>query len=235
MRTINRIVIVMALLVLMVLVTAVCVLPHVILGNVGRWLVNAGRYFNNVEPALRLALGILLALILDAVILFLIFLEVQPAHRRFIRVQQVTGGMATISTDSIKQQVMYKLDPIPGVLNVSPKIEAKGDKVKALVEVEVSAGSDVPELATELMGAVKTVLTDNLGLQVYGQPEVRINVAANPAPVVKKLPPQPEKPVQERPAPERPRDAAPEIPPRARISEGRIAPPALPTEEDHEA
>jgi hypothetical protein len=235
MSTINRVVIVVALLALMALLTAVCVLPHVILTNVGQWLVDLGRYFNSVQPAWRLVLGLLLALLLDIVILFLIFLEVRPAHRRFIRVQQVTGGMATISTDSITQQLTYQLDPIPGVLKVAPRVTAKGDKVRATVDVEVGAGSDVPDLATELMEAVKTVLADSLGLQVYGQPEVRIKVAPSPTPVVKK--PQPKK---EKPAPEMPRQTPPEIPPQVPAEtpvevpppQELAGPPPLPTEED---
>lgn len=227
MNTLNRVVIVVALLALMALVTAVCVLPHILLTNVGEWLVNLGRYFNTVQPVWRLILGLLLALFLNVVILFLIFLEVRPEHRRFIRVQQVTGGMATISTDSITQQVAYKLDPIPGVLKVSPKINAKGDKVRAVVDVEVAAGSDVPDLASQLMEAVKTVLADSLGLQVYGQPEVRIKVAASPTPVVKK--PQP---VKEKPAPEEPRQPLPEKPIEVPPPQEWAGPPPLPTEED---
>ncbi|MFN2285649.1 MAG: alkaline shock response membrane anchor protein AmaP [Anaerolineae bacterium] len=235
MNTINRVIIVVALLALMALLTAVCVLPHVILTNVGQWLVDLGHYFNSVQPAWRLVLGLLLALFLNIIILFLIFLEVRPAHRRFIRVQQVTGGMATISTDSITQQLAYQLDPIPGVLKVAPKVTAKGDKVRAIVDVEVAAGSDVPNLATELMEAVTTVLADNLGLQVYGQPEVRIKVAASPTPVVKKPQPKKEKPAPETPhqtQPETPPQLPPETPSETPPSQEWAGPPPLPTEED---
>jgi hypothetical protein len=235
MNTINRVIIVVALLALMALLTAVCVLPHVILTNVGQWLVDLGHYFNSVQPAWRLVLGLLLALLLNIIILFLIFLEVRPAHRRFIRVQQVTGGMATISTDSITQQLAYQLDPIPGVLKVAPKVTAKGDKVRAIVDVEVAAGSDVPNLATELMEAVTTVLADNLGLQVYGQPEVRIKVAASPTPVVKKPQPKKEKPAPETPhqtQPETPPQLPPETPSETPPSQEWAGPPPLPTEED---
>ena len=230
MSTINRVIIVVALLALMALLTAVCVLPHVILTTVGQWLVDVGLYFNSVQPVWRLVLGLLLALFLNIVILFLIFLEVRPAHRRFIRVQQVTGGMATISTDSITQQLAYQLDPIPGVLKVAPKVTAKGDKVRAVVDVEVGAGSDVPALATELMEAVTMVLADNLGLQVYGQPEVRIKVAPSPTPVVKK--PQPKK---EKPAPEIPPQIPPAIPVEVPPAQEWAGPPPLPAEEDRRA
>lgn len=222
MNTINRVVLVVALLGLMALLTAIFVLPHIIFTSVGQWMLDVGRYFNGIQPAWRLVLGLLLALIVDAGILLLIFLEVRPGGQRFIRVQQVTGGMAAISTESISQQLAYRLDPIPGVLKVVPRVNAKGDKVRAVIDVEVAAGSDVPDLATELMEAVKMVLTDNLGLQVYGQPEIRMRVAPSPAPVVKKIQPEPEKPRQT--PPEKPI----EVPP----PQAWDAPPPLPVEED---
>lgn len=200
MNTINRVIIVVALLALMAALTAVCVVPHVIFTTVGQWMVELGRYFDSAQPAWRLILGLLLAVALDIILLLLIFLEVRPGPRRFIRVQQVTGGMATISTESITQQLAYQLDPIPGVIKVTPKVNAKGDKVRAIVDVEVTAGSDVPALATELMEAVKTVLADSLGLQVYGQPEVRIKVAPGPTPVIKKTRPAPEEPLPPQPS-----------------------------------
>jgi hypothetical protein len=211
----------------MALLTAIFILPHLIFTNVGQWMMNVGRYFNTIQPAWRFVLGLLLALIVDAGILLLIFLEVRPGGRRFIRVQQVTGGMAAISTESIAQQLTYRLDPIPGVLKVAPRVAAKRDKVRAVVDVEVAAGSDVPDLATELMEVVKTVLADSLGLQVYGQPEVRIKVAASPTPVVKK--PQP---VKERPAPEEPRQPPPELPVEVPPPQEWAGPPPLPVDEE---
>jgi len=227
MNTVNRVVLVIALLGLMALLTAIFILPHLIFTNVGQWMMNVGRYFNTIQPAWRFVLGLLLALIVDAGILLLIFLEVRPGGRRFIRVQQVTGGMAAISTESIAQQLTYRLDPIPGVLKVAPRVAAKRDKVRAVVDVEVAAGSDVPDLATELMEVVKTVLADSLGLQVYGQPEVRIKVAASPTPVVKK--PQP---VKERPAPEEPRQPPPELPVEVPPPQEWAGPPPLPVDEE---
>ena len=131
---------------------------------------------------LRWVGGVLLALILDAILAFLIFLEVRRTRKQYIRVQQVTGGMATISTESIVQQLQHNLEPIADVVKVAPKINAKRDKVKAIVDVEVRAGTDVPGMATTLMGMVQRVLTESLGLQVYGQPEVRIKVLPGPLP-----------------------------------------------------
>ncbi|HQE93221.1 MAG TPA: hypothetical protein PLH19_10265 [Anaerolineae bacterium] len=223
MNTVNRVVLVVILLALMVALTAVFVLPHILLTQVGEWMIRAGQYFNQLQPAWRLAGGVFLALIVDLLLLFLIFLEVRPTRKRFIRVQQVTGGMATVSAESIVQQLVYRLDSLPNVIKVVPKVHAKKDKVQAIVDVEVEAGANIPNLATELMETVKTILSGNLGLQVYGQPEVRIKVAPAPATVVKKTRSTAEKPLPSQP-----------IVPAEKPQEWG-GPPPIPVEEDRKA
>lgn len=223
MNTVNRIVLVVILLALMVALTAVFVLPHILLTQVGEWMIRVGQYFNQLQPAWRLAGGVFLALIADLLLLFLIFLEVRPTRKRFIRVQQVTGGMATVSAESIVQQLVYKLDSLPNVIKVAPKVHAKKDKVQAIVDVEVEAGANIPNLATELMETVKTILSGNLGLQVYGQPEVRIKVAPAPTTVVKKTRSTAEKPLPPQPI----------VP--AEKPQERSGPPPIPVEEERKA
>jgi hypothetical protein len=181
MNTINRIVIVLVLVVLAITMTAVFILPHVILSQLGEWFSAWGTYFYQFKyPIVRLGLGVLLAAGFDVAVLLLIFLEVRGQRKRFIRVQQVQGGMATVSSESITQQLKYKLDPVPGVLEVKPNLKAKGDQVQAQVEVRVAPGTNVPAMARELMTMVRTVLVEDLGLQVHGEPEVRIKVASGP-------------------------------------------------------
>ena len=91
------------------------------------------------------------------------------------------------------------------------------------MDVQVAAGADVPGLATHLMEMVKTVLAGSLGLQVYGQPEIRIKVAPAPASVVKKAPAPVESPLPPQPAApiEKPQEWA--------------GPPPLPGSEDRRA
>ena len=208
MNIFNRVVVVLTLLILIVVVTATAVIPHIILADVGAWLSDWGGYFGRLQPAWRLIGGIVIALIFDVIALVLLYLELRPKRKSYIRVQQVRGGMATIETDSIIQQLKYRLDSIPGVLEVEPKVNAKRDKVQATVDVEVSAGVNVPERAGQLMNVVQSVLADDLGLQVYGKPQVRIKVAkpTGKPPVIQPEPqPQPEpepQPFEPEPTPE---------------------------------
>jgi len=181
MNTFNRIVIVVSLLVLIPLVTVFLVIPHVILSDVGRWATDVGRQLWAADVPVRLGIGLLAALIFTVLALVLVFLELRPRRKRFIRVENLTGGMATIGIESVVRQLEYRLDPIPDVIAVKPEIQAKRGKVQALVHVNMAAGVNVPQVASRLVEEVKDVLGTELGLRVAGEPEVRINVLAQPA------------------------------------------------------
>jgi len=175
-NTVNRVFIVILCLVLMVVLTALFLIPHEVLISLGEWMAQWGRYFLSRSPWTRLGIGVVLALIVDLGLAFVIFLEVKRPRKRDIRVQQATGGMVTISIDSVVEQLKYALDPMEGVIEVDPHIKAKGDKVQAVVDVTVTKGRNIPTMAQQLVREVKNALTQDLGLEVAGDPEVRIRV-----------------------------------------------------------
>jgi hypothetical protein len=163
-------------LVLIVSLTAFFIIPQIILRDLGEWFMGWGRYFGTITPWVRIVVGVLLAAVIDLLLILLIYLEVRPTRKRFIRVQQVSGGMANISTESVTQLLQHKLDPEPGVIQVSPRIRAKGNRVAATVDVGVTPDAKVPETASRLIRITQSVLTDELGLRIAGQPEVRVTV-----------------------------------------------------------
>jgi hypothetical protein len=202
MNTFNRVVIVVLLLILIPVMSVLFVIPHSVLYNTGDWMRDLGERLWDMRPILRLPIGILLALAFDALAALLIYFEVRPKRKRFIRVEELSGGMATLSVESITQQLEYHLDPLANVIKVSPEIKAKGNKVQAVVDVTVTPGANVPQMATKLVERVKRVLVEDLGLRVAGDPQIRMRVAPRPA----------GKKVQERRAPEEPRPAVPSKP-----------------------
>jgi uncharacterized alkaline shock family protein YloU len=175
-NTVNRVFIVILCLVLMVALTTLFLIPHEVLIRLGEWMAQWGHYFLSRSPWARLGIGVLLALIVDVGLAVVIYLEVKRKRKRYIRVQQAAGGMVNISIDSVVEQLKYKLDPVTGVVEVKPNIKAKGDKVQAVVDVTVTKGHNIPTMAQQLVQEVKTALAQDLGLEVAGDPEVRIRV-----------------------------------------------------------
>ncbi len=202
MNAFNRIVIVLLLLILIPVLSYFFIVPHVVLGELGAWATAMSQTLWQMNPVMRLAGGIAAAVVVDILFLFLIYLELRRPKKKYIHVQKITGGVATLSVDSIVQQIQYRLDPVEGVIKVKPEVTAKGQKVRVAVDVLVQAGYNLPELASRLVDEVKEVITHDLGLQPAGDPVIRMKVSAPPKgrkPVVPSLPksePEGEKPIE---------------------------------------
>jgi hypothetical protein len=175
-NTLNRAVIVIMCLVLIAALTALFVLPQIVLTAVGQWMLNWDRYIQPMDPWGRLGVGVALAVVIDIALAIVIILEIRRPRSRFLRVQQVAGGMANISTDSVVELLQHRLEPLPGVIRVTPKIRAKGNRVTAWVDAGVARGTNVPQVANKLIKVIQLVLTEELGLQIAGQPEVQVTV-----------------------------------------------------------
>jgi len=179
-NTLNRVVIVIVCLALIATLTALFLLPQIVLIAVGQWMLDWGSYIQGIEPWVRLGTGIAIAVVIDIALAIVIILEVRRPRSRFLRVQQVAGGMANISTDSVVELLQHRLEPLAGVIRVTPKIRAKGNRVTAWVDVGVARGTNVPQTANRLIRAIRSVLTKELGLQIAGQPEVQVTVVQPP-------------------------------------------------------
>lgn len=179
MNILNRIVLVVLMLGLIFSLTLLLIFPDQILSAVGQFLLDWGQYFARVDqqqPMLRLGIGIGLVLIIDLLILLFIILEVKPSRKKFVKLEKASGGTATISVDSINRQLLYKLDPLPGVVKVNPVVRPKGNAVQAQIDVEVAGDSAVPQMADHLLSIAKQTINDDLGLVIAGEPQVRIKV-----------------------------------------------------------
>jgi hypothetical protein len=183
MNIFNRIILVMVLLGLILVVTAVFIFPDQILVLVGQFLVDWGQYFTWVDQEqqlFRLGISIFLAAIIDLILVLLIFLEIKPKRQRFIKVEQVNGGNAKVSLDSITRQLLYRLDPLPGVIKVTPTIRPKGNKIQAMIDVTVTRELAVPQMADRLIITAKQAVGEDLGLVLVDAPQIRIKVVDIP-------------------------------------------------------
>jgi len=200
-NTLNRVVIVIVCLALIAALTALFLLPQIVLVAVGQWMLNWDGYIQGIDPWVRLGVGVALAVVIDIALAIVIILEIRRPRSRFLRVQQVAGGMANISTDSVVELLQHRLEPLPGVIRVTPKIRAKGNRVTAWVDAGVGRGTNVPRTANKLIKVIQLVLTEELGLQIAGQPEVQVTVVQPPSPALAgaepaSAPPLPRSPLQ---------------------------------------
>jgi hypothetical protein len=177
MNVFNRVTIVVLALAAIVAVTAICLFPDFFierLSELAQWL-------NGIQPRLALVdrlilIGIFVAV--DFVLLLLVVLELRRPGAKAVRVQQVEGGTALLTADSIKRRLAFHIDGLPDVVGVKPQVQIKGDTVRVAVDVQTSAAVNVPGMAREIVSVIRMVITETMGLKLKGVPQVNIRTGS---------------------------------------------------------
>ncbi len=180
MNTLNRIVLVIFLLLGIVVCTLTLVAPLPVLQLFVNQVNALLDFLERLQWFVRVPAGIVIALILDAFFIFLIFLEVRKPSRKSIQVEKTEGGEVQISVASIADRIHYEVDQLPGVLKVKPKVSGKRGGVVVELDVETSAKINVPDKSAEILDVARMVIEDKMGLKLAQPP--RVNLRAMPYP-----------------------------------------------------
>jgi hypothetical protein len=175
-NTFNRVVIVIACLVLMAALVALFIFPGTILTAVGEWMLAWGQIFQDGQVWPDAAIGVLAALLVVFLLGLVIFWQLRSRRGEFVRVQRVNGGMAKVSTESAKEMLEHQLSFVPGVVDIESQVRARGNRVGVQVAANVVRGTNVPEAANQIIKETQRVFTDELGLHIEGAPEVSVTV-----------------------------------------------------------
>ncbi len=181
MNTVNRVVLVVLLLAVMVLCSFVLVLPVETLRTIAQQAGGLADSLARVRPVVRLPVGILLAVIVNLVAILLIILEVGRRAPTSIKVEQVTGGEATLGVASIGDQLKAEIKQLPGVMQVKPKVSAKRKGVVVEIDAKIAAETGVPGEAEKIVETVRRVVEEKMGLRLGRPPRVNIE-AVRPSP-----------------------------------------------------
>ncbi len=181
MNAVNRVLVVVLLVIAIPLCTILLVLPMPVLGAVEGQLTALVGFLDILQPLVRVALGILLALALDAIFVLLIVLEVRRPRPKAIRVRQAAGGEVQIVVTSIADRLEYETNLLAGVLRSKAKVSAKRGGVVVELDVETAAGVNVPEKAGQIVEAAQQVVEEKMGLKLARPPKVNLRAVPYPA------------------------------------------------------
>lgn len=177
MNLINRLIIILALIVALVIVTAACLFPDFFIQQ----LVIFADRMERVEPRIMLQdrlILIAIAAVVDLVLILFLLLQFRRSAPKSVRIQRVEDGTALLSADSIQKRLAFYIDGLPEVVNVQPKVRIKKDTVAVAVDVQTSADVDVPSKAREIVSVIRMVVTETMGLALHGEPQVNIRTAS---------------------------------------------------------
>lgn len=133
----------------------------------------------NVSTLTRLLI-ILLGLLWLVVDVILLWLELRrPAAVSTVRIRQVTGAEAELTTESIEGRLAYNIDQLPDVIRVSPAVIGRGKGVEVILDVETQPDIDVPAKTEEIINVAREVIEERMGLELA---RIRVNIRHAPVP-----------------------------------------------------
>lgn len=178
MNIVNRVIIVLLLLAVLVGVTLACFFPDQAisgLSNTADWF--AERTTPGVDTVDRLYL-VAVAAVVDVAVVLLLLLELRRPKPKEVQVQDVSGGTATVTVESIRQRLAFYIDGLVDVVKATPQVTVRGGAVAVSMDVETSAVVNVQAKARQIVQIVRMVVTESMGLQLRGEPEVRIRTGS---------------------------------------------------------
>jgi hypothetical protein len=185
MNTVNRVFVIVLLFVIGFVCTVVLAMPVRILDALARQamvIADSVRQlgYHTPEWLVRVSLGGLFALAVDIIIVLLLILELRRPKPKFIRVEKASGGEVQVSVTSIADRLNYEVNALADVLNVKSKVSAKGRGVVVEMNVQMTAGTDVPGKADQIVETAQWVVKDKLGLKLARPPKVKLRSVPYP-------------------------------------------------------
>jgi len=183
MNVLNRVLVVLAVLVALVVCVAVFVVPVPILQAAGEWLVDMAdslAALTGTAAVLRVVVGVLFAIAWIVICLLVLALELIPRRAKTVRVQRIDGGEVEVGLKTVEEHISYAVDQLPGILRVRSTVAANRGGVVVNVEVDTAGDDEVPDRANQVIELVRQVVEEKVGVKLAQPPRVRLH--AQPAP-----------------------------------------------------
>jgi len=179
-QTFNRIFVLAALVVLLVLGAFVLVAPAAWL-NLMRMIADwfRGSVFAAYSDTGRVLARVLIAIVWAAFIGFLIWLELRQGRSRDIEIVHHAGeSTIRIGTEDVRERVKTQVDALSGVLGSKVHVIGRDRAVELKLDVTVTKDLDLVAKAEEIALIARQVAQDQLGLKLASKPQVAIRAKA---------------------------------------------------------
>ncbi len=191
MKTFNRVVTVIGLIIWFLLLPIVAAIPDRLLRWVQDLTFSAAPWFGSTGGRLITAV---VAILLWLVTLWLLWMELRRARSKQITVSAAEGGTAQVSAESVARLLELELSMIPDVAEVTASVDQGRDGVLAEVELTTVPGVSVPAVTNATISKAQDTLQNNIGAKVakvnvkvrqvgMGSPRQMATAPVTPAPV----------------------------------------------------
>lgn len=169
MHILNRVLVILGLLAIMVISVILFLAWGPFLQILIGMLQQTNAALNTVaesNPLLRWAGGFGLTVLVWAVCIGLLWLETRRPRARTITVQQISGGHAELTVDSIISRLQYNLEQLPDVIHVWPRVRSARKGVRIDMAIETNPEVDVPAITEEIRQRTRDIMEQHMGLKL---------------------------------------------------------------------
>lgn len=167
MNLFNRVVVVLLLLALSVTMIVVAVLPVQVVD-----FIKAVFDPMVITPLDRIVL-ILATAIVTIVSVALIYAEIRPEKPKGVKLRDINGGVAELSTESIAARIKQMAESMPDIRQVTPTVVSRGNSVDIKVGLVANPGVDVSQKASEVVQTIRNLVEKDIGIKVG---KLRVNI-----------------------------------------------------------
>lgn len=175
MNVFNRVVVILLVLGIIFTMPILMIAPRPFIGILAQQL-------TTIEPLIDFRAQLVIVLVGVIVLLLcavILWLELRRPALRTVKLRQVSGGEAELTTDSIAQRLAYNIDQLADVVRVTPTVISKGRGVEVLLDLETSPDVDVPSKTEEVCQVARQVIEERMGLELH---KIRVNIKHAPYP-----------------------------------------------------
>ena len=177
MNRFNRIFTIVALVILMILGAATLQVPQLLADLV----LGIGESINGVSggtPVAQWSVRILLTLVYVGLVALLLWAELRQSGVRSILVMRSTGnGKLRVSIRAIQDRVKEAVNGLSGVISTDITVNARKNALAIKLDVLTSHGTDLVLKGEEVVGTVRNVVQEQLGLKLFAKPDVTLKAA----------------------------------------------------------
>ncbi|MBI2305479.1 MAG: hypothetical protein HYU86_12135 [Chloroflexi bacterium] len=127
----------------------------------------------NATLYIRVMVG-LLGVIFVIISLLLLVVELTPSEPKAVQLDQVSGGVAWLTTDAVVQRVKYDAEQLPFVLAAKPRVTPRGRSVDILVELTLGADSEPTASTQEAYRIIREAVETKMGVKL-GRLQARVH------------------------------------------------------------
>ncbi len=178
MNTFNRIVMIILLLVLAAVTVALLLAPYEAVRIAITSLEALQEFLLYSEGLYLWYVGILAAFLV--VLLVLLYLELRRTRQKTVLIRAEGAGKVRIGVDSVMHSLEYRIDELPGIRDVRPRIISRGKDVQVIIDLRTSPTVNIPQVTQQIVDLAHEIVEEQLGVKIRGK--VEINVAHEPFP-----------------------------------------------------